>query len=775
MKLISCYIENFGCLHEAEFDFSDGLCCICEENGYGKSTLAAFIRAILYGLPDGRRKASDNLRKKYLPWQGGTFGGSIVMETPKGRFRAARTFGKKQADDTFSLTDLDTRLESLAYSERLGEELFGLSEESFTKSTYLPQDEVTTSMTPDINARLTDLLESSDDMSSYGSAVADLEAYIRKLCNAQKHGEIPELNAELTSCMLGIERCEQKSNEATEGRLKLTAVASELDSLGARLTGLEAELKKAEADSLAAKDADYCRRLSDAAEDAKRRAVELEKRFPAGIPTDEELRLAGLDAARLSSLEEAPSAMPEKDRKRLSELQKRFGDSPDRGITDRLSCKAAELSARAAGEELLRASLPHEPEKPERRSAAAGIAVLAAGLLLLVAGAVLCPILLPLGVVLCVIGLLGAGAGAAMLASRKAKEKRDTAEYEKKLDAFRKANESFMKKASELEAEESALDLELSALVPGYRRGDERFGAISELRREISEYLGLLAEEKRAEEAERERLLAVSEVKGRLDSFFARYPSGLSGGYAAALEEIRRNITGLDSARRDAAEKEKAAKAFAAEKGIDMSLPFPAMPDTSELTREKESLTGRLSFLEHERGRLTEAIRNADAGSEELSSLTERAELLRGEISLRERDLRDAKAAKDFLALAKDSLSGRYLAGMEKSFGESFRAVSGLDLGAEIDTSLGLKLGKGTMRSGESYSRGLREIAAVCLRIALTDAIFADDKPFLLLDDPFCDLDDARLKNALLMLGRLAGDRQMIYLTCHSSRMPGKN
>ena len=82
MKLISCYIENFGCLHEVGFDFSDGLTCLCEENGYGKSTLAAFIGAIFYGLPDGRRRASENTRKKYLPWQGGTFGGNAERSRP---------------------------------------------------------------------------------------------------------------------------------------------------------------------------------------------------------------------------------------------------------------------------------------------------------------------------------------------------------------------------------------------------------------------------------------------------------------------------------------------------------------------------------------------------------------------------------------------------------------------------------------------------------------------------------------------------------------------
>ena len=772
MRLISCYIENFGCLHEAGFDFSDGLTCICEENGYGKSTLAAFIRAVFYGLPDGRKRASENTRKKYLPWQGGTFGGSAVIETPKGSFRVTRTFGKKQAEDTFSLTDLDTRLESFAYSESLGEELFGLSEESFTKSTYLPQDAVTTSMTPDINARLTNLLESSDDMSDYGKAVARLEAYIRNLCNAQRHGELPDLRAELTACMEEIERCEKRSDDATDGRLRLGAVAAELEALGARTRTLDAALKKAESDSLAAKDAEYCKRLADAAREARRKSEALAALFPFGIPTDGELRLAADAAARLGSLNEPATGLPGCDRARLDALRARLGDPSDGGNADRLSAKAAELSARAAGLEAARASLPEKPGEPGRRRIAAPLAGIVTGLLTLVAGIVMCPIMPAPGLALCLLGALCGGAGAVALALLRAKNRRDAEEYKKKLAACSAAEQDLAEKVSALDAEGAALDSELASLVPGYRHGDDRFAAIAEVRRAFSEYRTLLADEKRDAEEKARRREASDEIKGRLDAFLARCPCDTSDGYGAGIDRLRADIAALGAAERDANEKEAAAKAFAAEKGIDMSLPLYAAPDTGALAREKAEVVSRISYLEHERGRLTEAVRSADADSEALSSLNERADLLRGKIGGRERDLSDAKAAKEFLERAKDSLSGRYLDGMEKAFSESFRSVSGLDLGSEIDTSLGLKLGDKRMRPEESYSRGLRGIAAICLRIALTDAIFAGDKPFLLLDDPFCDLDDLRLRRALDMTARLAGGRQIIYLTCHSSRLP---
>ena len=43
MKLISCTIENFGKLNNVTYDFSGECNTICEDNGWGKSTLAAFF------------------------------------------------------------------------------------------------------------------------------------------------------------------------------------------------------------------------------------------------------------------------------------------------------------------------------------------------------------------------------------------------------------------------------------------------------------------------------------------------------------------------------------------------------------------------------------------------------------------------------------------------------------------------------------------------------------------------------------------------------------
>ena len=68
MKLLKLRIENFGVLQDFSLELSDGLNVLHEKNGWGKSTLAVFIKAMFYGLPSTTKRSLDeNERKKYTP------------------------------------------------------------------------------------------------------------------------------------------------------------------------------------------------------------------------------------------------------------------------------------------------------------------------------------------------------------------------------------------------------------------------------------------------------------------------------------------------------------------------------------------------------------------------------------------------------------------------------------------------------------------------------------------------------------------------------------
>ena len=54
----------------------------------------------------------------------------------------------------------------------------------------------------------------------------------------------------------------------------------------------------------------------------------------------------------------------------------------------------------------------------------------------------------------------------------------------------------------------------------------------------------------------------------------------------------------------------------------------------------------------------------------------------------------------------------------------------------------------------------------------MIDTMYRGEKPFLIMDDPFVNLDQDRLQAGLKLVKGLSADRQVIYFTCHPSRIP---
>ena len=163
MRLIKCYIENFGKLAKVDFDFSNPT--ILEKNGFGKTTLSNFIKSMFFGFESDNiktRKDENNDRKKYYPWQGGAFGGNIVFEQNNKQYKIERFFGESKAKDTFVLYDLSTNKESFEYTSEIGKELFGLDGESFERCLYIPQKNIEVTNTESLSTKLNSMIENTD-------------------------------------------------------------------------------------------------------------------------------------------------------------------------------------------------------------------------------------------------------------------------------------------------------------------------------------------------------------------------------------------------------------------------------------------------------------------------------------------------------------------------------------------------------------------------------------------------------------------------------------
>ncbi|MBO5649194.1 MAG: hypothetical protein J6S76_04710, partial [Clostridia bacterium] len=255
-------------------------------------SLAAFLRAMLYGLPQTRKSDPDeNERRKYAPWQGGAYGGTLIFSACGKCYRAERFFGVTSSkDDTFVLYDVMTGMRSTDFSANLGVELFGIDAQAFERSAYLPQKALSGGIDNEsLTARLNRVLNSEEENGSYRTAVSVLDKQRQYYKKTGGRGRIAELEEKLAALQLELHEAlsaQEEAQRSTERAIEMERLIREARDEVLRLRKQEDALGEARvsravlehgAALLAARDA------CAASASAKQRFL-----FPEGVQTADE-------------------------------------------------------------------------------------------------------------------------------------------------------------------------------------------------------------------------------------------------------------------------------------------------------------------------------------------------------------------------------------------------------------------------------------------------------------------------------------------------------
>jgi len=171
---------------------------------------------------------------------------------------------------------------------------------------------------------------------------------------------------------------------------------------------------------------------------------------------------------------------------------------------------------------------------------------------------------------------------------------------------------------------------------------------------------------------------------------------------------------------------------------------------------------------------LEEQLININDLHAELEQKQEELKKLEQTKKLQENKLEIISKTMEYLNLANNNLSAKYLSPLSSSLCKYMKLLTGEDfdkLKIDIDLKCSVEV-FGKNRELAYLSKGYKGAIDVCLRFALIDTLFDKQKPFVLLDDPFVNLDEEKLNKALNMLNELSKNYQIIYLTCHNSRVP---
>ena len=111
---------------------------------------------------------------------------------------------------------------------------------------------------------------------------------------------------------------------------------------------------------------------------------------------------------------------------------------------------------------------------------------------------------------------------------------------------------------------------------------------------------------------------------------------------------------------------------------------------------------------------------------------------------------------------------------MNLAFKKYFSKIAEASVAQKILFNSDLKVNiesDGLLYDENFLSTGFSELVDFCTKLALVDCMFENEKPSLILDEPFSNLDETKTQKALNLLKELSREYQIIYFSCHTKRI----
>ena len=297
------------------------------------------------------------------------------------------------------------------------------------------------------------------------------------------------------------------------------------------------------------------------------------------------------------------------------------------------------------------------------------------------------------------------------------------------------------------------------------------FAVIREKARGIEERVGILNSRYSEEAAENRRL---SDSVGKRVSEFM--PDGAGEGYSASIRKIYAAAAEIGACKADWMRAADSYKKLS--DGVDINALTELASKAQPPKRDRAETERELAFTQSRIKALSAAVTDLEKRCAALEAQSESPAVITSRLEVTERRLDEANTQYRALSLAIEvleescdymkatvspklaELTGGYL---EAASGGRYSSV-GLTTNLEMTYD-----DNGMEHNADHLSDGAKDTAYLAMRFALVELIYDDKRPFMILDDSFCHLDDERLAMMLRLIKGLA-ESQQIFLFCCRSR-----
>ncbi len=718
MRIIELEIIGFGKLSDKKYNF-DSITSILQSNGEGKSTLASFIESMFYGID-----AKGSTLREYKPWASDFFGGNITIGVGDKIYRIERTFGTKKSDDTFKIYLMPEKKPTLDYSEKIGEELFGIDRSGF-KRTCLFTHEQYRGGESSISSRINSLVADTDEFNDFEKITANLSKEIKTYENAQHRGKIPDIKREIEEVRIKISSLETAPILYNQKTQEKQVIANGISQIKKDITLLDTQIEQ---------------KLVEVNSNSNHKAIEVLQQRETELNAQLDKSKSQLNG---NNITHQTLQIVAEEKKKLDQAEKALAETNNALLLNPTSNKPLpsqeeiELNKVKLENNTKMQAQRQKIEKIFKRKKVKSICLIIIATMLLVVGGITLNNYLFVSIPAITIALAFLGIGILNLV----------------VNPTKKLNSQLFNLSSQVDE---------FLRTYGYG-GYEPHMAINLMQAEYQSQLETNAKIATLTQNKIKITGEIEQFKRNIDGFFAKF--NLYGSVEENLYILKSTLDKIEQTKISLEQLRLEKIKYSTPTNTTASVELENLKNQKKL--KEQELSNHLENLQNNQtysARLVEQISL-------LETLTEKRKYLQEELKKLENERFVLEQTLQGLIDAKHNLTSGAYEPIKKSLQTYCSKLMPTYSGFNVDTDFNVtyEFG-GVTREFSTLSEGQKQLVEFSLRLGLIDALFTKEKPFIIIDDAFSLLDSKNFALCKQLVEEIGKNMQVIYFTPHQSR-----
>lgn len=357
-----------------------------------------------------------------------------------------------------------------------------------------------------------------------------------------------------------------------------------------------------------------------------------------------------------------------------------------------------------------------------------------------------------------------------------------------KINSFKKKDKEILEKDEELneikelienlQSKEISTRREVSEFVGDFSADnseEDMLIKLTEIKSNFVKYNDLMNSIDSMFEKQKEILNNLNELEESIKNYLLRYFKELNNSYVTYAQEIKIKKADLLKQKQDFEIKLKTKEEYEKTNNIkelqEEKENLSENADRKELEEKLLDLTNQINRINDEKNYNKNQIELLESNLDAVFDIENQIEEMTSEIQEMKENCDILEKTKKYLETAKEQFSSHYLEKMKASFVNNLKLIDEKDFDVSVDVNLNVKINEcGSNKEIDYFSTGYKDLIYICMRLSLIESLFECEKPFIILDDPFVNLDEIKIKNAMELLNNLADKYQIVYFICHESR-----